>query len=76
MCEYQSLISHLSLLHLWVWVGETALGHLLALIVALYIFFLVLVDTLHILNHLVVSRRDHVPVLVLHQIFVLPTHAL
>lgn len=74
MSQYSRLISHL--LDLFVWVCKTAFClHLLALVVALYIFFLVLVDTLHILNHLVVSWRDHVSVLVLHQIFVLP-HAL
>ena len=67
------LSSHL-LLHLWV---LTSLGHLLTLVVSFYVLLLVFVDPLHILNHLFVTRRYHISVLILHHIVaILGTHAL
>ena len=77
----QAMIVHISLhlhnSHLLHFLGShSALGHLLALVVALYILFLILVHSLHILHHLLVARRYHISVLILHDIVVLRAHTL
>ena len=67
------LNSHL--LHFFFFIWITAFSHLLTFIMPLYILFLVFIDPLHVLNHLLVTWRNNVPILVLHNVVILWTHA-
>ena len=68
-----SLISHL----LNLIIRNASFGHLLALVLSLDIFFLVLVYSFHVLHHLLITRRYHISVLVLHHVIgVVRTHTL
>jgi len=69
-------MSHL--LHLHRLILNTSFNNLLALVLSFHILFLVFVDPLHILCHLLITWCDHVSILVLHHVLlhVLLAHAL